>query len=247
MERLNKYIAKSGICSRRKADELILEGKVKVNGKTVKNLGLKIDPKKDVVEVEGKIVKPTEKKIYLAIYKPVGYLSAVGKDRFGRKTLTDFLNELKIPYKLFPVGRLDYNSEGLLILTNDGEFANKVAHPRNEIKKVYKVKVAGEVSQETLKKMEEGTILEDGFFKPDKIKMLKREEDGTWLLVEIHSGKKRIIRRFMDSFGHRVKRLIRVKIGSIDIGNLKPFDYRYLSEKEIRSILDEKRDSFKQR
>lgn len=246
MERLNKYIAKSGICSRRKADQLILEGKVKVNGKVVKDLGTKIDPEKDVVEVEGKVIKPAEKKVYLAIYKPVGYLSAVGKDKFGRKTLTDLLNELKIPYKLFPVGRLDYNSEGLLILTNDGEFANKVAHPKNEIKKVYKVKVEGEVSLETLKKMKEGAVLEDGFFKPDKIKVIKKEKDGTWLLVEIHSGKKRIIRRFMDSFGHRVKRLIRVKIGNIDLENLKPFEYRYLSEKEIRSI-DEKGDSVKQR
>ncbi|MGB9766585.1 MAG: pseudouridine synthase [Sulfurihydrogenibium sp.] len=245
MVRLNKFIAQSGYCSRRKADQLILEGKVKVNGQTVKDLGIKIDPEKDTVEVDGQTIKPKENKIYLLIYKPVGYLSALGKDKFGRKTLTDLLQELKIPYKLFPVGRLDYNSEGLLILTNDGDFANKVAHPRNEIKKVYKVQVVGNVTDETLDKMRKGTQLEDGFFKPDDIKILKRNSDSTWLMVEIHSGKKRIIRRFMDSFSHRVKRLIRVKIDSIELGNLKPFQYRYLTSKEVRRILNEERDSAK--
>lgn len=239
MVRLNKYIAQSGYCSRRKADDLILQGKVKVNGQIVKDLGTKVDPEKDKVEVEGKVIKPQEEKVYIVIYKPVGYLSALGKDRFGRKTLTDLLRELKINHKVFPVGRLDYNSEGLLILTNDGEFANKVAHPKSQIKKVYKVLVEGVVSQDTLNKMKEGTVLEDGFFKPDDIKILEVKDNLTWLLVEIHSGKKRIIRRFMDSFGHRVKRLIRIKIDSIDLGHLKPYQYRYLSKKEVRSILNE--------
>jgi 23S rRNA pseudouridine2605 synthase len=245
MLRLNRYIAQSGYCSRRKADDLILQGKVKVNGQIVKDLGVKINPEKDTVEIEGKVIKPQEEKVYILIYKPVGYLSSIGKDKFGRKTLTDLLKEIKIHHKLFPVGRLDYNSEGLLILTNDGEFANKVAHPKHNIKKVYKVLVDGIVSQETLKKMKEGATLEDGFFKPDDLKILNINDNTTWLIVEIHSGKKRIIRRFMDNFGHRVKRLIRIKIGNIDLGNLKPYRYRHLSKKEIWSILDEKRDSVK--
>ena len=237
MVRLNKFIAQSGYCSRRKADQLILEGKVKVNGKTTKDLGTKIDPKKDIVEIDGQKIKPKENKIYLLIYKPVGYLSQLGKDKFGRKTLTDLLQELKIPYKLFPVGRLDYNSEGLLILTNDGDFANKIAHPKNQIKKIYQVQVFGNISDEILEKMKNGTILEDGFFKPDDIKIIKRNTNTTWLTIEIHSGKKRIIRRFMDSFGHKVKRLIRVKIDNIELGNLKPFQYRYLTSKEVKKFV----------
>ena len=157
--RLNKYIAQSGICSRRKADELIKEGKVKVNGEIVKDLGAKINPEKDIVEINGNIIKPIEKKIYIKIYKPVGYLSAVGKDKFGRKTLTDLLKELNIKESLFPVGRLDYNSEGLLILTNDGEFANKIAHPKHEVKKVYHVEVVPKVDEETLNQMKKGAVL----------------------------------------------------------------------------------------
>jgi 23S rRNA pseudouridine2605 synthase len=239
--RLNKYIAQSGICSRRKADELIKEGKVKVNGEIVKDLGIKINPEKDIVEVEGNIIKPVEKKIYIKIYKPVGYLSAVGKDKFGRKTLTDLLKELNIKESLFPVGRLDYNSEGLLILTNDGEFANKITHPKHEIKKVYHVEVVPKVDEETLNQMKKGAVLEDGFFKPDKAEILKHVKDSTWLLFEIHSGKKRILRRYVSKFNHKVKRLVRVKIDSISIENLKPHQFKHLTDKEVRSIYE--RDS----
>jgi 23S rRNA pseudouridine2605 synthase len=239
--RLNKYIAQSGICSRRKADELIKEGKVKVNGEIIKDLGAKINPEKDIVEVEGNIIKPVEKKIYIKIYKPVGYLSAVGKDKFGRKTLTDLLKKLNIKESLFPVGRLDYNSEGLLILTNDGEFANKIAHPKHEIKKVYHVEVVPKVDKETLNQMKKGAVLEDGFFKPDKVEILKHTKDSTWLLFEIHSGKKRILRRYVSKFNHKVRRLVRVKIDIISIENLKPYQFKHLTDKEVRSIYE--RDS----
>jgi len=236
--RLNKYIAQSGICSRRKADELIKEGKVKVNGEIVKDLGVKINPEKDLVEVEGNIIKPVEKKIYIKIYKPVGYLSAVGKDKFGRKTLTDLLKELDIKESLFPVGRLDYNSEGLLILTNDGEFANKIAHPKHEIRKIYHIEVVPKVNEERLNQMKKGAVLEDGFFKPDKVEILKHTKDSTWLLFEIHSGKKRILRRYVSKFNHKVRRLVRVKIDSISIENLKPRQFKHLTDKEVRSIYE---------
>ena len=130
MERLNKFIASTGYCSRRKADEIIKKGKVKVNGKVIKELGLKINPDKDKVEIEGKLLKKPEEKLYYKLYKPVGYLTALGKDKFGRKTLTDLFKEIGFKKKVFPVGRLDYNSEGLLILTNDGDFAQKLMHPK---------------------------------------------------------------------------------------------------------------------
>jgi 23S rRNA pseudouridine2605 synthase len=241
--RLNKYISQSGICSRRKADELIKKGKAKVNGEIIKDLGVKINPEKDIVEVEGNIIKPVEKKIYIKIYKPVGYLSAVGKDKFGRKTLTDLLKELNIKESLFPVGRLDYNSEGLLILTNDGEFANKIAHPKHEVKKVYHVEIVPKVYEETLNQMKKGAILEDDFLKPDKVKILKHTKDSTWLLFEIHSGKKRILRRYVSKFNYKVRRLIRVKINSISIENLKPHQFKHLTDKEVKSIYE--RDSIK--
>lgn len=241
--RLNRFIAQSGICSRRKADILIQEGKVKVNGNTIKELGTHIDPEKDIVEVEGKIIKPDDKKIYIKIYKPVGYLSELGKDKFGRKTLTDLLNEIGIRKKLFPVGRLDYNSEGLLLLTNDGDFANKVAHPKNEIKKVYNVEVYPVVDDKTFNKMLNGIELEDGFFKPDKLKIIKNTDKTTWLKFEIHSGKKRILRRYVSKFGHRVKRLIRIKIDNIDLENLKPFQFKHLTKEEVKGIYEKRNNT----
>lgn len=242
--RLNKFIAQSGLCSRRKADMLIQEGKIKVNGNIVKELGTQIDPDKDTVEVDGKIIKPFDKKIYIKIYKPVGYLSELGKDKFGRKTLTDLLKEIGIKEKLFSVGRLDYNSEGLLLLTNDGDFANKIAHPKNEIKKVYDVEVYPIVDNDTFNKMLEGTDLEDGFFKPDKLKIIKNTSKTTWLRFEIHSGKKRILRRYISKFGYRVKRLIRIKIDNIDLENLRPYQFKHLTKEEVKEIY-EKRNSTK--
>lgn len=241
--RLNRFIAQSGICSRRKADILIQEGKVKVNGIIVKELGIQINPEKDIVEVEGKIIKPDEKKIYIKIYKPVGYLSELGKDKFRRKTLTDLLNEIGIKEKLFPIGRLDYNSEGLLLLTNDGDFANKIAHPKNEIKKVYNVEVYPIIDNETFNKMLDGIELEDGFFKPDKLEIIKNTAKTTWLRFEIHSGKKRILRRYISKFGHKVKRLIRIKIDGINLENLKPYQFKYLTKEEVKGIYEKRNNT----
>ncbi|MEZ0323824.1 MAG: pseudouridine synthase [Hydrogenothermaceae bacterium] len=248
MIRLNKFLSQAGVTSRRKADQLIQEGKVRVNGEVVKDLGFKVDPTKDTIEVEGKQVKPQEKKVYIKIYKPRGYLSELGKDKFGRKTLTDLLQEVGIEERVFPAGRLDYDSEGLLLLTNDGDIAYKITHPKHDIKKEYILQLQGIVDEEKFEKMKKGIELEDGFFKPDYIKILKKEKNSIWIEVKIHSGKKRILRRYFQAFGYKVLRLIRVKIGNIHIGKLKPKEYEYIPKSTILSLVKEsheKRDSFK--
>ncbi len=239
--RLNKYLSTCGICSRRKADELIKEGKVKVNEKTVKELGLKINPEKDKVYVNGTLVKPIKNKIYIKLYKPREYLTQLGKDKFGRKTLSDLFKEIGINYKVFPVGRLDYDSEGLLILTNDGDVANKIIHPKFKIPKKYIVEVQKKINLETFNKMKKGTFLEDGFFKPDEIKILKKKNNSTLLEITIHSGKKRIIRRYMKAFGHPVKRLIRTQIGNIKLENLKPKQWKKIPEENIKKMIKGKK------
>ncbi len=237
MIRLNRFISQSGLCSRRKADLFIKEGRVKVNGKVVREPGIKIDPERDIVEVDGKLIKPQEKKVYIKIYKPRGYLTQLGKDKFGRKTLTDLLEEVGIKERVFPAGRLDLDSEGLLILTNDGDFANIIMHPGKKIPKRYVVEVKGRVSDETFKRMKKGKKLEDTFLKPDEIKILKKKKNSTILEITIHSGQKRIIRRFMRSFGHPVLRLIRIGIDGISLENLKPSQWKYLTQKEINSVM----------
>ncbi len=233
MERLNKFIASTGYCSRRKADELISQGKVKVNGQVVKELGRKIDPEKDKVEVEGKLLKPKSEKVYYKLYKPRGYLTALGKDRFGKKTLTDLFNEIHFKEKVFPVGRLDYDSEGLLILTNDGDLAYQLSHPKFKVNKEYLVEVLGRVNAKDFQKMKKGTHLEDGFFKPDFLQIEKKTPNSTWLKVIIHSGKKRILRRYFKKFGYPVKRLIRKKVGKVSVDDIKPFQVKKLTQEEV--------------
>ncbi len=238
--RLNKFISSTGFCSRRKADELIKKGLVKVNGKTVTELGTKVDTEKDKVEVEGKILKPKKEKIYIKLYKPRGYLSQLGKDKFGRKTLTDLYKEVGIKENLFPVGRLDYESEGLLLLTNDGSIANLIMHPKNKVKKTYVVEVKGRVNLEKFNKMKKGIHLEDGFFKPDDIKILKKKKNSTILEIIIHSGQKRIIRRFLKAFGYPVLRLIRTKIGKVSIEDLKPGQWKKVDKSALPVFKDRK-------
>ena len=168
--------------------------------------------------------------MYIKLYKPRGYLTELGKDKFGRKTLTDLFKETGIKEKVFPVGRLDYESEGLLILTNDGEAANLIMHPKNKVAKTYIVEVKGRVNLDKFNRMRKGILLEDGFLKPDDIKIVKKRRSSTIIEITIHSGQKRVIRRFMKSFGHPVLRLIRVKVGKVSLENLKPGEWEYIDK-----------------
>ena len=223
--RLNKFISQSGCCSRRKADRYILEGKVKVNGVTVRNPALRVNPIKDKVYWNGNLIKPKEKKIYLKLYKPPGYLTELGKDKFGRKSLTDLYNEVGIQERLFPAGRLDYDSEGLLVITNDGDFANILMHPRKKIKKKYVVEVAGRVGLESFNRIKKGTNFEGIYLKPDKVRLLRKRKNSTIMEITIHTGQKRVIRRYMKMFGHPVLKLKRTEIGLIKLEKLKPKEW----------------------
>ncbi len=230
--RLNKFLADAGVCARRKADKLIEEGRVKVNGQPAR-LGMFIDPERDRVEVDGKLIKPQRKR-YLIFNKPCCVLTQLGKDPRGRKTLDQFLKG--IPERVYPVGRLDYNTTGLLILTNDGELAQRILHPRYKLPKVYIALVEGRVHPKTLKAMKKGTELEDGFAKPDNVRIIRYEGDNTRLEITFHEGRKHIVKRFLAKFGHKVKELHRTQIGPIKLGKLPPGKIREMTKAEVNML-----------
>lgn len=233
MERLQKVIAHAGIASRRKAEQLIQEGKVTVNGKVIKELGVKVTSN-DRVEVEG-IPLEREEPVYLLFYKPRGVISSV-KDEKGRKVVTDYLPQIK--ERVYPVGRLDFDTSGLLLLTNDGEFANLLMHPRNEIEKVYIVKTKGIPSKEKLKNLQNGVMLEDGKTAPAKVKMLSLDKKKQTAIIEIiiHEGRNRQVRRMLEAIGHPVLKLKRERYGSITLDGLKTGELRELTPHEVKQI-----------
>lgn len=233
MERLQKVIAHAGIASRRKAEELILEGKVRVNGKTVKELGVKVSPS-DRIEVEG-IPLEKEEPVYFLFYKPRGVISSV-KDEKGRKAVIDFFPE--ITQRIYPVGRLDYDTSGLLLLTNDGEFANLLMHPRHEIEKEYIAKVKGIPSREKLKSLERGIILEDGKTAPARAKMLSLDKrKGTAIIqLVIREGRNRQVRRMFEAIGHPVIKLRREKYAFLNLNGLKAGEARELTAHEVKQL-----------
>lgn len=233
LERLQKYLARSGITSRRRAEEMIKQGLVKVNGEVIKEMGVQIEPEKDVIEVKGKVVKLEEKKVYILMYKPLQVVTTLD-DPQGRKKVTDLLPEVE--ERIYPVGRLDYNTEGLLLLTNDGELTYRLTHPSFKIAKTYFVKLAGSVTDKALKELQNGVLLEDGLTQPALVKLLKKTPAETWLEITIREGRNRQVRRMCEQVGHSVIYLKRIKFGTLALGNLQRGQYRYLNEKEKKEL-----------
>lgn len=232
-ERLQKIISQAGICSRRNAENLITSGRITVNGDIVLELGTKADPEIDDIMLDGRPIKPATKSVYVLLYKPAGYVTTMN-DPQGRPIVTKLVDN--IPERLFPVGRLDYNTEGLLLLTNDGEWANRLAHPRHEVDKEYHVRVRGTVTKDQLQHLATGVSLNEGKTAPAGVSVLSNSPSNTWLSITIHEGRYRQIRRMCTEVGLTVVRLKRVRYGSLTLENLKPGQWRLLSHSEVTQI-----------
>lgn len=228
--RLNRYLSQCGAASRRKADELIKSGQVSVNGEKLNELGVTIDTEKDTVELEGRVIKP-ERKRYLILNKPKLFITALGEGDDDKNTIQELIED--IPERVYPVGRLDYDVEGLLILTNDGELANRIHHPRYELSKLYRAVVKGKITTEKTLRMSEGTELEDGFVKPDSIKIIKSESELSTVEIAFHEGRNHLVKRFFEEFGHAVQKLQRISVGPISLGGLQRGKWRELKAHEI--------------
>lgn len=235
--RLQKFLANSGICSRRNAEKLIIEGKVIVNGNIVTELGTKVNPEKDEVLCNGSKVRLEKKHVYVLLNKPIGYVTTV-KEQFNRPTVMDLVKEVDV--NLLPVGRLDMYTSGALILTNDGDFIYTITHPKNEVEKTYNATVRGIVSKDDVRALEHGVQVEDYTTGKAKVKILKTDEQKNLsrLQITIHEGKNREVRKMCEAVGKPVISLHRARIGNIDVKDLKIGTWRYLSEKEIKSFLN---------
>ncbi|MGA2193618.1 MAG: pseudouridine synthase [Nitrospirota bacterium] len=206
LERIQKILSAAGVCSRREAEELILEGKVKVNGRVVTELGEKADPDADTIKVGSRIVRHEGPKVYLLLNKPKGFVTTV-KDPQGRSTVMDLLD--KKGSRVYPVGRLDYDTEGLLLLTNDGEFANAVMHPSRKVSKTYEVKVKGVMTDREIARLAKGVKLTDGMTAPAKVIKLKLVDKNSWISITVHEGRYRQVRRMCEAVGHIVQKMRR--------------------------------------
>ena len=235
LERLQKIISAAGITSRRASEELILNGQVTVNGAVVTELGTKADPTKDQITVNGKPLQVSEQRLYILLNKPAGYMTTLD-DPEGRPLVTDLLKEIN--ERVYPVGRLDYNTEGLLLLTNDGDWANKLMHPRHEIDKEYHVRVRGKVHKSQLDQLVAGVEIDGKKTAPAKAILIKDGEQNDWLSITIHEGRNRQIRRMCEAVSLSVVRLKRVRYGSLVLGVLKSGQFRQLSESEVNELRD---------
>jgi 23S rRNA pseudouridine2605 synthase len=234
-ERLQKYLAECGIASRRKCEEYIIQGKVQVNGKTITELGVKVNPEKDKITFEGKNVKQEERKVYILLNKPIGYVTT-SDEQFGRDKVLDLV---KVRERVVPVGRLDMYTSGALILTNDGDFVYKVTHPKHEIRKTYTVTVKGIIKNEEVEQLRKGVKIDDYTTRPAKVKILKTDEekDISRLEITIHEGKNRQVRRMCESVGRRVIALHRSKIGNIGVKDIELGKWRYLKDFEVKTLI----------
>ena len=239
--RLQKVLAQAGIASRRACEALISEGRVEVNSEVVVEQGRRVDPERDVIRVDGARIPPPRRHLYLAMNKPRGVVVTMD-DPEGRRTVADLLakggsRQVKNE-RLFHVGRLDADSEGLLILTNDGELANKLAHPSYQVPKTYIAEVTGLVNPPTLQRLRHGVTLEDGPVRPTSVKIVSSAAERTLIKITLQEGRNRIVRRTMEAVGHPVRRLSRIGIGPVRLGNLKLGEYRELTRDELGGLLD---------
>ncbi len=232
MERLQKVIASSGYCSRRKAEELIVQGKVKVNNVVITELGVKVSPT-DTVTIDGKALTKEEYE-YILLYKPRGYLTTTSDDK-DRKTVMDLIETSK---RLYPVGRLDYDTSGLLLLTNDGNLTNLLIHPRNNIDKMYVAKIEGILTPIEIKKLENGVMIDDYKTSKSRVKVKKidKKNNTSLVYITIHEGKNHQVKRMFEAVGHDVIKLKRETLAFLDLSGLKSGEYRYLSLKEVKKL-----------
>ncbi len=233
MMRLQKYLALSGVASRRNAEKMILEGRVTVNHLKVTEMGIQVDETADLVEVDGRPVSIQEEKHYIAYYKPIGEVTTVS-DPEGRATVMDKFRDY--PVRLYPVGRLDYDSEGLLLLTNDGDMMNRVLHPSGEVSKVYLTKISNQVTDEEIRQLRRGVMIDGKMTSPASVRLIRREAFDTVLLISIHEGRNRQVRKMIDMIGHQVVSLKRVEFGPVSLGDLPCGKWRRLSETEVRKL-----------
>ena len=241
--RLQKLIASTGLSSRRKAETLIASGRVTVNGKVVTELGTKVDPERDHVKVDGKHLTAAQPFVYLMLNKPKNVMSTLD-DPGGRTTVKDFLRGVSV--RVFPVGRLDFDSEGLMLLTNHGDLAQALLHPRYHVPKTYLIKVKGILTDEEIARLERGVRLEDGMTGPAFVKKVKKAEQNSWLELTIREGRKHQVKRMLEAIGHLVIKLVRVRMGPLALGNLAPGEFRFLTDREanaLRELVEERREA----
>lgn len=231
--RLNRFLSECGVTSRRKADNLIKSGRITVNGEIVHTLGSVVDENADTVALDGKPVRK-ERKRYVMLNKPPFYLTSLKSMEEGKKTITSFLGD--IDQRVYPVGRLDYDSEGLLILTNDGELANRIHHPRYKVVKTYLAEVSGEMPSDLETVLGEGTEIENRFTKPDSVRVLQVSAGRARASISFHEGRKHLVKKYFEAFGLRVARLKRISCGNVRLGELKKGEWRDLNPGEIRNL-----------
>lgn len=233
LERLQKIIAQAGLASRRNAEEMIVSGRVSINNQVSRQLGIKADIERDEIRLDGLLICPEVEKIYLMLNKPRGYVTTL-RDPRQRPIVSELLpSELG---RVFPVGRLDYDSQGLLLMTNDGNFAQRLSHPRFRIPKVYKVKIKGKLSTTEFRGLLHGVDLADGKFLPEGLRVTRVNEKSSWLTMTLRSGKNRIIRRAFAAIGYDVVEIVRVSVGGLELGDLKTGGYRFLKPSDTQKI-----------
>jgi len=231
--RIQKVIADAGISSRRAAERLLLQGRIVVNGQVVNELGTKVDPSRDHIRVDGKLIPSAQPKVYMMLHKPQGCVSTLD-DPEGRKTIKDFFPGSSL--RLYPIGRLDFNTEGLILLTNDGDFSAHLLHPRSHIPRTYVVKISGILTDQNIAQLQKGVLLDDGVTAPCRINKLKKLSTNSWLEVTLYEGRKRQIRRMMETAGCSVIRLKRIGFGPIRLGTLPPRQSRPLEIEELSQL-----------